>query len=156
MDIAERRPAEADRRRHVRETALHQHDVRGVDGDVRSRADGNTGISPGQCRSVVDAVADHCRFPHRLQGADHFLLAGGKNVGDNLVHPRLAANRFRCPAVIARQHDDAQPHTLKLGNGLATVLLDGIRHRDHPQAPAVPGKKERRFPLLRQCIGFLR
>ena len=38
---------------------LHQHDVGGVDGDVRARADGDADVRAGQRRGVVDAVADH-------------------------------------------------------------------------------------------------
>ena len=42
-----------------REPALHQHDVRRVDGDVRAGADGDADVRAGQGGGVVDAVADH-------------------------------------------------------------------------------------------------
>ena len=44
---------------HIAQAALHQHDVRRVDGDVRARADGDADIRAGEGGRVVDAVADH-------------------------------------------------------------------------------------------------
>ncbi len=41
----------------VQQVALHQHNIRRFNGDVRARADGNAHVRPRQGRRVVDAVA---------------------------------------------------------------------------------------------------
>ena len=51
----------------IRQAALHQYHIRGVNGDVRAGTDGNADVGPGQGRRIVDAVADHGSLALLLQ-----------------------------------------------------------------------------------------
>ena len=87
VDIPEGGPAQADRRRDVREAAFHHDDVRRVYGHVGARADGDAHVRAGERRGVVDPVADHGdTVPGGLQGldvGDLILRQGvGADVGD--------------------------------------------------------------------------
>ena len=63
-----------------------------VDGHVGARPDGDAQVRPGEGGGVVDAVPDHGDLPLLLELADHPLLPVGKDPGDHLVHPGLAAD----------------------------------------------------------------
>ena len=59
-DVADGLPRQTDRVHCVHEVALHQHNIRRRDRDIRARADGNADIGTRKRRCIVDAVADHC------------------------------------------------------------------------------------------------
>ena len=66
---------------------------------------GNSQISAGQCRCVVDAVADHSDSAIASDQFFDFLdLIIGEQLGMHLVDSNLACDRFRSDAVIPRQH----------------------------------------------------
>ena len=113
--------------------ALHQHDVRRVDGDVRACADGDTDVRARQSRGVVDAVADHGHLAAPPELADHALLAVREDARDDLIHARLRTDGLGGALVIARHHDDIDAHILQLAYGLRAVWLDDVRHGDHAE-----------------------
>ena len=90
---------EADGRGNVGEAAVHQDDIRRVDGDVRPCADGNADVRAGKRRGVVDAVADHRDAPDLLQAAHDIRLAVRQNACDHLV------NACRLPDRLCRARD---------------------------------------------------
>ena len=75
VDVADRLPAHADRRRHIRQVALHQDHIRRIDRNVRARPDGDADIRAGERRCIVDAVPDHRNLAIFLQFADDRLFA---------------------------------------------------------------------------------
>ena len=156
MNVAERRAAQADGCRNIEQTALHEDNVRRVDGDVGARADGNADIRSRKCRRVVDAVADHCRLALRLELADFQLLAFRQNACDDLVYACLTADGPSSSFIVARQHHDANAHILKLAHGLRAVFLDHVRYSNHAEKPAVETKIERglAFVAERLCLFF--
>ena len=103
VDIAQRSAAQADGSRNIEQAALHEHDVRRVDGDVRACADGDAGVRARQGGGVVDAVADHGDLALLLQAANDGLLAVRQDARDDLVHTGLRADGLCRALVIARQ-----------------------------------------------------
>ena len=152
VDVSERRAAEADGRRHVAQPALHQHHVRGVDGHVRARADGDADVRAGERRGVVDAVADHGDPAILLELADHRLLAVREHAGHDLVHAGLRADGLRRALVVAGQHHHADAHVPELADGLRAVLLDDVGHGDDARRDAVLEKQQRRLALVRERL----
>src|SRR5699024_778628 len=114
VDVPQRGAGHADGGGDVRELALHEHDVRGVDGDVRAGADGYAYVGAGQCGRVVDAVADHGDLALLHELADDALLAVGQDAGYDLVHARLGADGLRGALVVAGEHDYADAHVAQL------------------------------------------
>ena len=155
-NVAQRRAAEPNGGGNVAHAAFHKHNVRGVDGDVRSGADGKTDVRARERRGVVDAVAHHGDLAALAQLSDHGLLAVRKHPGDNGVHAGARADGGGSAGVIAREHHNAKPHALELPDGFGGVGLHNVRHGDHAEKPVVPGKIERCFPFVRKRGGALR
>ena len=63
--LAKRGPSDGDGGRDVERIGAHQNDIGSLNRDVSAGADCDPHIGLGQCRRVVDAVADHC---HLLAG----------------------------------------------------------------------------------------
>ena len=118
VDVAQRRPAETDRRGHIGQSGIHQNNVRRIDRHVRPGSDRDAGVRPGQRRRVVDAVADHRHAAPFLKGADHSFLAVRKHPRDDAVHTGLLPDRLRGPLVVAGQHDNLGAHPLHFLHGL--------------------------------------
>ena len=152
MDIPERRPAHADRSRHVAQTAFHQHHIRRVDGNIRTRADSNAHIRPCERRGVIDAIAHHGDFPLLFQGPDHAFLAFRENTCDHLVHTGLGADGFCRTLIVSGEHNDTDPHILQFFYRLRAVFLDHIRHGNDPGKLSVPAEEKRRLSLFGQCF----
>jgi hypothetical protein len=97
-DLREGRLRQADRLDRLRQFALDQRDVGGLDGDVGPGADGDADIGLLERRRVVDAVADHRDLLAvlALQLADLVDLAFGQHAGQHLVDADL---RRHVPAV---------------------------------------------------------
>ena len=112
MNIAQGCAAQADCRRHIRQAALHQHDIRGINGNIRSGADRHSDIRPCKRRRVIDSIADHDHFALFLQFSYHLLLAVRKHAGDHLVHSGLQAHRPGRALIVAGQHNHVDPHVL--------------------------------------------
>ena len=147
MDVAQRRAGEADRRGDVGEAAVHQHHVRRVHGDVRTRADGNAHVRAGKRRSVVDAVADHRDAPDLLQAAHDVRLAVGQNARDHLVNACRLPDRLCRARVVARNHHDADAHFAQFRDRFGAVVLHRVRDRHHAENRAVAAEQQGRFAL---------
>ena len=154
VDVAQHRPAQADRRGHVGQAALHQHHVRRVDGDVRTGPDGDAGIGPGQGRGVVDAVAHHRQAAQLLEPAHHRFLAVRQDARDHRVHPGLSADGLRRALVVPRQHDDADAQLSELLDCLRALLPKDVRHGDQAQQRPVPREEQGGLSFLRQLRGL--
>ena len=153
MDIPDGCPAQSDRRRHVRQPALHDHDVRGVYGYIRSRADRDSVVRHRQRRGVVDSVADHGHLPQGFQAADYLRLSLRKYAGNHPVHSGLPADRSGRPFIVPGQHNSLNAHVPQLPDRLRRILPDRIRHRDQPGRLPVQRKQQRGFPFFGQLLG---
>ena len=81
-DRAQGRPRQLDGGGHQARIAAHERDVGRLDGDVGAGPDGDADVRLGQCRCVVDAVADHGHaMPLGLQGLDDRSLVAGEHLG---------------------------------------------------------------------------
>ena len=147
MDVAQRRAGEANRRGNVGEAAVHQHHVRRVHGDVRTRADGNAHVRAGERRSVVDAVADHRDASNLLQAAHDVRLAVRQNARDHLVNACRLPDRLCRARIVARNHHDADAHFAQFRDCFGAVVLHRIRDRHHAQNRAVAAEQQGRFAL---------
>ena len=163
VNVAECRTAQADGRRNIEQTALHENYVRRIDGNVGAGSDGNADICSRKCRRVVDAVSDHGNLALRLELANFQLLALRQNACDDLIHACLTADGPSSSFIVARQHHDANAHILKLAHGLRAVFFDDVCHGDHAEKPAVETEIERglafvaeRLCLFFDCFGNLR
>ena len=151
VDVAQGSTAQPDGGGHVRQLGVHQYYVRSVNGYVRACANGNAGVSAGQGRGIVDAVAHHGYLAVLLQLPDNGLLALGQYPGNHLIHPGLSANGLGGALVVAGQHHHADAHIPQLPDGLRAVLFDGICYRDNAQQTTCAAKEQGRFTLSGQC-----
>ena len=154
MNVGQSRAAHADGGGDVGQAALHEHDVRGVDGDVRACADGDADIGPGERGRVVDAVADHGHSALLPELPDDLGLAVGQHAGHHFVHSGLRGDGAGGALIVAGQHDHAHAHVLKLLHGLRAVLLDDVGHGNHAQQAAVFGEEQRGPALSGQRFGL--
>ena len=154
LDVADGSPRQFHRCDSVDQVALHQHNVRGLNGHVGASADGNAHIGPRQRRSVVDAVSHHGNpFALLLQGRNMALLIRGQHLCNDLRQPQLPADGLGGPLVIACEHHHLEALLPEAFDGGAAGGFDRIRHRDHSHRGAVADKKQRCFAFLRQAVG---
>ena len=59
LDVADDRAAQLHGGRDVEKITAHQHNIRRLDGDVRTGTDGNADVCARKGGRIVDAVADH-------------------------------------------------------------------------------------------------
>ena len=154
VDVAQGSAAQPDGGGHIRKLGVHQYYVCGVNGYVCACANGNAGVSAGQGRGVVNAVAHHSHLAVLLQLPDDGFLALRQHSGDHLVHPGLSANGLGGALIIAGQHHHPDTHVPQLPDGLRAVLLDGICHRDNAQQTTCATKEQGRLTLRSQCSGL--
>ncbi len=155
-NVAQRRAAEPDGGGHVAHAAFHKHNVRRVDGDVRSGADGETDVRARKRRGIVDAVAHHGDLAALAQLPDHGLLAVREYSGDDGVHAGLRADGGGGAGIVACEHHDAKTHALELPDGFGGVGFHDVRHSDHAEKLIIAGEVQRRFALVRKRGGALR
>ena len=148
MDIAQGGPAQANGRGHIQKAAFHQDHIRRVNGHIRTGTDGDARIRPGQGRGIVDAVTHHGYLALGSQRTDHRLLALRQDPGNDLIHTGLGADGLGSALVVAGEHHHPDAHIPQLGDGLGAVLLDGVRHTDHADKPAVQCKEQGGLSLL--------
>ena len=154
MNISQRRAAQTDGRRHIGQTAFHQHHIRRVNRHIGARTNGNADIGAGQGRGVIDAVPDHDDVSFLLQLTDYALLAVRKHTGNHFVNAGPRSDRFRRALVIARQHYHMDAHILHFLYRPGTVLFDRIRNGDNTAKLTAAGKEQRRFSFFRKPLGF--
>ena len=154
MNIAQRCSAQANCRRHIAKSALHQNHICCINGNVCSGADRNTHISSGQSRCIVNAISNHGNLTILLQASDNRFFAIRKHSGDHLIYADLITNCFRSAFIITGQHNDPQSHTLHLFNSRKTVFLDHICNCDNTKQFAIFCKKEWCLTLTRQAVRY--
>ena len=155
MDRAQRGAAQTNGGGNVGEAALHEHDVRGVYGDVGTGADGDADVGPCEGGRVVYAVADHCDFTLLLEVAYNAFLPVGKNARDHLVNACLSTYGFGGTLVVAGEHDHMDAHVLHLAHGGCAVLLDDVGHGDYADELIVLRKEQRGLAVLGERFGVL-
>ena len=74
-------------------------------------------------------------------------------MGDDLVHAGGAANGGGGAAIVPREHDYPQPHSLELGDGGDAVFPQGVRYGDQTERDTLPGEKEGRLALFGEGVG---
>ena len=151
-DVPDGGAAQTEGRRHVTQTALHQHHVRRVDRHVRAGSDGNAGVRPGQGRGVVDAVSHHRDLSDGLQPADDRLFSVGQNARNHPVDACGLSDRCGGAGVVAGQHHHPHTRAAELGNRLGAVLLHRVRYGDQAEQRLAGGKEEGCFSFLRQSV----
>ena len=83
-------------------------------GHIRSCADGETDLCRGQCRCVVDAVADHADVTALLlQGFDLPHLVLRQHFGFKARDAGFPGNVLRGAPVVAGEHDDFDAQSLQ-------------------------------------------
>ena len=152
------RTAQTYRRRDIRETALHQHHIRRVDGHIRARTDRNADVGTRQRRCVVDAVADHGDLALFPECPNHGLLAVRQHTRHDFVDTRLLTNGLGRLLVVAGQHDHMDAELFKLCDCRRAVLLHRVRDRDHAEELLLRRKVERGLThgreRIRRCLQF--
>ena len=148
-DVPQHGPGQLRRRGHVREAALHQHDIRRLNGDIGARADGKAHVRLHQRRGVIDAVAHHGHQPALLLQPGHAGgLVLGQHLRDHLIHPHLTGDGVGGPGIVAGQQHHAAAPLLQGGDGGGAVGLDGVRHGDKAQQTALFGKVQHRLAVI--------
>ena len=142
MDVAHHRAGQAHRGGYIGQVAAHQHNVGGVQCDVRTGTDGNAGLGAGQGGGVVDAVTDHGNAALLLQCADLGFLARGQDARNDMVgiEADSRADVAGRGGVVAGQHHDLQAERLHLGDGGGGRLLHDVGHAD--DACGLTGQRE--------------
>ena len=149
LDVADHRSAQLHGGGNVQKVAAHQHDVRRLDGDVRTRADSDADVRTREGGRVVDAVADHGDlFATFLQPPDLALLVLRQHLGHHAIHTDLTANGLGGALVVTCEHDHFNAHVGKLGDRLRACGLDNVCHGDETEKPAIAGEEERRLAVL--------
>ena len=155
MDIPKRSTAQADGGCHIRKTAVDQHHISGIYGNIRTCANGNTNIRSRQSRGIIDTIAYHHDVTILREAADHFFFAIRQNPRDDLVYSCTRSDRLGCLYPVARQHDDMHAHIFQFCDRLRTVLFHLICHTDHTVKLILAGEKERCLSLLCQKFDLM-
>ena len=156
MDVAERRTAQTYCRCHIGQSALHKDYVCCVNRDIGSRTDRDTDVRSGQCRGIIDTVADHCHsFVFLLEASDHALLAIRKHARDNLIHAGFLADGSGGALIVSGQHDNMDSHVLKLLDRLRAVLLHHIRNCNDSGKHTILREEQRCLSCLCKLLRLL-
>ena len=130
-DVAYGLPRQTDRVHCVHEVALHQHNIRRRDRDIRARADGNADIGPRERRCIVDAVADHCDpAACGLLLTHDALLVLRQDLCDDLANAKLRGDGLRGLFIVAGQQRDLDAHALERLDRRAARRFEHICYRE--------------------------
>jgi len=92
-DGLERQARELERLDDFERAAFDQHDVPGLDRDIRTGSDRDPKVRLRQRRSVIDAVADECDAMTTALKILHVLrLVLRKDLGEHLIDPDLVGD----------------------------------------------------------------
>ena len=155
MNVPQCRTAQTNGSRHVCQPTFHQYNICCINGNVCSGADRNTHISSGQCRCIVDAVADHCHFAQCGQLPNDGFLAVRQYAGNDMIDTSLFSDRPGGLFIVAGEHDHLNAHALQLANRLRTFLFQHVCHGDDSQKLVITGKEQRCFSGFRQHFRLL-
>ena len=153
MDVAQGRTAQTYSSCHIAEAAVHQNDIRTVNGNIGPGANGDADIGTGQRRGVVDAVADHGNQPALLKLPDNGFFPVREHVCYHAVNSGLRADGFGSAFVVPRQHTDLNAHILKRRNRFRRVIFHDVGHSYDAEEAFIFGKEQRGFPLSCQRRG---
>ena len=151
-DIADGGPAQGDGAAYGAKGTAHQHDIRGIHGDVRTGTDGHAHVRRDQRRGIVDAVAHHEHVPALLAKILHRPgLIRGQHVGNDFGNACLLGDDLGGHGVVACEHDHFQTPGLQTPDGFGRILFQHIRRRNGTQiALLFAGEIQGRFPLPRK------
>ena len=152
MDIPQRRPTQADRRRDITQTVLHKNHICGIDRDISARSDGYADVSTGQRRSIVDAVTDHGYSAFFLQLPDHTFLSVRKYSCNDFIHSGLCTDGSGGPFIVSGQHYHMNSHIPQLTDGTWTVFLNYVCHRNDSEQTAVTAETQGRLAFFCQLF----
>ena len=149
-------PAQPDGGDDIGQIVFHQDDIGRFDGDIGTGADRHADTGAGQCRGVVDAVADHDGFfPAFLKRTDFPFLVLRQHFGQYPADAGLSLYGCGGPGVVAGQHDDIQPHRFESGDGLPAGRLDTVGNGDHAEQGVFADEIEDGFSVIGQRSGHL-
>ena len=147
-DVPQHLAAETYRCRHIRQAALHQHHIGGIDCGIQPGSHGNPDIGGSQGGGIVDTVTDHSHLAAVHEGAHASLLVARQQSGPHLVHTGLTAYSTGSASVVSGQHDHAYSHVPEFGHRADAVFTehigDGDDSLEHPSA----AEKERDLPRV--------
>ena len=126
-------------------------DVRRLDRDVRAGPDGDAEVRAGECRRVVDAVADHRDLPALgLEALDDRVLVARKHLRDHVLHgdPDLARDGLRRGAGVAGEQPHDHASGLEVPDRLGGLGLHRVRDRDEARRRTT-GRNEHHGPAVR-------
>ena len=151
VNVGHSAPAQPDRGRDIRQAAVHQHDIRRIDGHIGACPDGDPDVRTRQGRCIVDAVADHGdQAAGFLEFPDHRFLPFRQHSGHDPVHTGLSADGFCRPLVVARDHDHFNAHVLEFFDRFGGIFLDDVGYGNHSGQFPVFCKDQRGFALTGQ------
>ena len=132
MDRSHRRFAQQNCARHAAQIATHECYIRGFDGDICARADGNPHVRLGERRCIIHPVTYHRNMAiARLQRLNCCYFLTWQHFRDHTIHPDFARNRLRGALVVPRDHHDFQAERFQFSNGFARTLFYRICDADH-------------------------
>ena len=107
-DDAPRRIGQPDKAGETAQICPQERCIGSSQGDlVEFGANGNSDVSAAESRRIVYSIADHHDGASRgLLGAHDLELLGGKNFGDDLIHPKGFADFVRDGRSISRKKDE--------------------------------------------------
>ena len=160
MNVPQCRTAEADGGGDIEKRAFHKHHIRRVDGNVGACADGNAGIGGSEGRCALMPSPTIATGPYFCSCRTTASLPPGRTPATTSSTPASLPMASAVRWIIARQHHNADAHAAQLPDGLRAFRLNGVRHGNEAEQPAVFRKQQRRFAGLgkriRLLLNFLR
>ena len=155
MDIAECRPAHPDCCRNIAQSALHQHNICSINGNICSRSNRDSYICSRQSRSIIDPISDHCHLSFFLQWTDHCLFSFRQHTCNDFIHSCLLSDCFCGTLIISGQHNHPDSHILQFFYCLWTVFFDDICNRNDSDQFLIFYKEQRSLSLLCKLLCLL-
>ena len=143
---------ETDRCCRIFERVVHKHYVGTLSCDVGSGAYCDPCVSLCESRCVVDPVShesDFSVFLHQNYCLGFFFRQDSR---DDFINSRFSADCACRSFVVACEHEDLEPHFVKLTYRFGGITFYRICDRDDPQKRVVFGKIERGFAFLGQFL----
>jgi len=131
--------------------AFHQHDVAGLDGDVRACADGYSQVRLHERRCVIDAVAHEGDALSLLLKNPHlFRLVLRQNFREHPIDADLLGDHLRGLAVVAGNHHRLDALGAQVPYRGSGVFFQGIGDGNDADKLAIVGNADHSL-----CIGFM-
>ena len=112
MDIAQGRPAQPDGGRHIQKTALHQHHIRRVNGDIRTRAMAMPMSALVRAGASLMPSPTMAVFPFSFR--ERITASFPSEARPQSPHPHRPERRCSgCPLIISGEHHHPDAHILQ-------------------------------------------